>query len=185
MDGFEQVKREVNLAADKPGKVSVELKKGSVVVEVRGGPDTATIALDGKAASGRRIDGVASGVSHTIVVSAPGFKDATVSFTGAPHETKVVDVTMEKAPEIKHGSVRPNPVQPVAAPAGNGKLNVGASGGWCNVTVDGAARGATPVAGLELSAGPHKVTCTTADGKTHQATVVVPVDGTARHKFTL
>jgi hypothetical protein len=53
------------------------------------------------------------------------------------------------------------------------------------VNVDGVARGATPVAGLELSAGAHKVTCTTADGKTQQATVVVPVDGTARHKFAL
>jgi serine/threonine-protein kinase len=185
MDGFEHVKREVNLAADKPGKVSVELKKGSVVVEVRGAPDNATIALDGKPTDGKRIDGVASGVSHTIVVSAAGYKDATISFTGAPQETKVVDVNMEKAPEIKHGAVKPAQVQPVAAPAGNGKLNVGASGGWCNVTVDGVARGATPVAGLELSAGSHKVTCTTADGKTHAATVTVPADGTVRHKFTL
>ena len=74
---------------------------------------------------------------------------------------------------------------PAPQPAGNGKLNVGASGGWCNVTVDGAARGATPVAGLELSAGSHRVTCTTADGKAQSATVNVPVDGTARYKFTL
>jgi hypothetical protein len=51
--------------------------------------------------------------------------------------------------------------------------------------VDGTPRGATPVAGLELPAGAHKVTCTTADGKTLQATVNVPVDGTARHKFSL
>jgi eukaryotic-like serine/threonine-protein kinase len=187
MDGFEQVKHEVTLAEGNPGKVTAELKKGSVVVEVKVLPEgtPATITLDGKPASGPRIDGVSSGVSHTVLVSAPGYKDATLSFSGSPQETKHLDVTLEKAPDIKHG---PGPVRPTAQPvvaAGNGKLNVGASGGWCNVTVDGAPRGATPVAGLELSAGPHKVTCTTADGKTHAATVNVPVDGTARHKFSL
>jgi hypothetical protein len=64
-------------------------------------------------------------------------------------------------------------------------MNVGASGGWCNVTVDGVAKGATPVAGLELSAGPHRVTCTSAEKGTMSATVVVPADGTARYRFTL
>jgi hypothetical protein len=53
------------------------------------------------------------------------------------------------------------------------------------VTVDGAPRGATPVAGVELSAGTHRVTCTTAEGKAQSATVTVPADGTARYKFTL
>jgi hypothetical protein len=51
--------------------------------------------------------------------------------------------------------------------------------------VDGAPRGATPVAGIELPSGPHRVTCTTAEGKTQSATVNVPVDGTARFKFSL
>ncbi|HRG99434.1 MAG TPA: hypothetical protein PLR99_24475, partial [Polyangiaceae bacterium] len=74
---------------------------------------------------------------------------------------------------------------PPAAAAGVGKLNVGASGGWCNVTVDGKPRGATPAAGIELSAGAHKVTCTTAEGKALSATVTVPVDGVARYKFSL
>ena len=117
--------------------------------------------------------------------------DQTVTFTGSPMETKHLDVTLEKAPEPKHGTGKPAstgataPANPTPAPAGNGKINVGASGGWCNVTIDGAARGATPVAGVELSAGPHRVTCTTPDGKTQTATVVVPADGVARHKFML
>jgi serine/threonine-protein kinase len=103
-------------------------------------------------------------------------------------ETKRLEVTLDKAPDVKRGLPRPKPGEGTAVapqPAGNGKLNVGASGGWCNVTVDGGGRGATPVAGLELSAGPHRVTCTTADGKTQSATVTVPADGTARYKFTL
>ncbi len=187
MDGFEHAKQQISLEADKPAKVQLELKKGSVVVEVKVAPEgtPATMSLDGKAVPGPRIDGIASGVSHRLVVSAPGYVDATLTFTGAPMETKHLDVTLEKAPEPKHGTVARPAVTQVVAPAGSGKLNVGASGGWCNVTVDGTARGATPVAGLELSAGPHKVTCTTADGKTQQASVVVPADGTARYKFTL
>ena len=80
---------------------------------------------------------------------------------------------------------------PVAAPApsppavGSGKLNVGASGGWCNVTVDGTARGATPVAGLDVSAGPHRLGCTAPDGKAQAATVTVAADGTTRYRFTI
>jgi hypothetical protein len=61
---------------------------------------------------------------------------------------------------------------------------VGATGGWCDVTVDGVARGATPVAGIELSAGPHVVTCTSTTG-TASATVIVPADETVRYRFSL
>jgi len=94
-------------------------------------------------------------------------------------------VTLEKLPEPRHGTSAPAARPAAPQPAGNGKLNVGASGGWCNVTVDGTPRGATPVAGLELPAGPHKVTCTTPDGKVRDATVTVSVGDTARYKFTL
>lgn len=193
MDGFEHAREQVTLKTDDakgPARVKLELKKGSVVVEVKVAPEGAspTFVLDGKAVTGPRIDTVTSGVSHKLVVTAPGFTEQTVSFSGNAMETKQLEVTLEKAPE-KHAA---NPGRTSAAsaataaqPAGAGKLNVGASGGWCNVTVDGTARGATPVAGLELSAGTHRVTCTTADGKAQSATVTVPADGTARYKFTL
>ena len=62
---------------------------------------------------------------------------------------------------------------------------MGASGGWCNVTVDGVARGATPIAGLDLGAGPHRVACTAPDGKAQTATVTVAADGTTRYRFTI
>jgi hypothetical protein len=133
---------------------------------------------------------VTSSVSHKLVVTAPGFTEQTVSFSGNAMETKHLDVTLEKVLERHGPSGRPNGAQTTASPTppqpvGAGKLNVGASGGWCNVTVDGAPRGATPVAGVELSAGAHRVTCTTAEGKTQSASVTVPVDGTARYKFSL
>ena len=193
MDGYEQAKQDVKLASGETGKVRLELKKGSVVVELKIEPEgtAATLVLDGKSVTGPHLEGVSSGVSHKLVVSAPGFVEQTVTFTGAPMETKHVDVVLDKAPEVRHttphttGPVVPAPAPQPAATAGSGKLNVGASGGWCNVSVDGAARGATPVAGLELPAGIHKVTCTTPDGKTLQASVTVPADGTARYKFAL
>lgn len=189
MDGYEQVKEQVTLKADEPTKVHLQLKKGSVVVELNVAPESAapTFVLDGKPVTGPRLEGVTSSVSHKLVVAAQGFTEQTVSFTGNPMETKRLDITLDKAPEPKHGMNRAAQASPspAAQPAGSGKLNVGASGGWCNVTVDGAARGATPVAGVELSAGAHRITCTTAEGKTQSATVNVPVDGTARYKFTL
>jgi serine/threonine-protein kinase len=192
MDGFEHAKQQVTLKDDEAQKLRLELKKGSVVVELNVGPAgvSPTYLLDGKGVAGPRIEGVTSGVSHKLVVNAPGYVDQTVTFTGNALETKRLDVTLEKAPEKHATPARPatpsGPTQVSAPqPAGNGKLNVGASGGWCNVTVDGAPRGATPVAGVELSAGSHRVTCTTAEGKTQSTTVNVPADGTARYKFTL
>jgi serine/threonine-protein kinase len=193
MDGFEQMREQVTLKADDTARVKLELKKGSVVVEVKVAPEGAldarpTFTLDGKVVTGPRINAVTSGVSHKLVVTAPGYAEQSVSFTGNAMETKHLEVTLEKAPERHTTSgARPNGGTPTPPPqpAGSGKLNVGASGGWCNVTVDGAARGATPVAGVELPAGAHRITCTTAEGKTQSATVTVPADGTARYKFTL
>jgi serine/threonine-protein kinase len=194
MDGFEHAREQVTLKADEakgPAHMKLDLKKGAVVVEVKVAPAglSPVFVLDGKTVAGPRIEAVTSGVSHKLVVSAPGFTEQSVSFTGSAMETKQLDIALEKAPE-KHAATpgRTSAAAATAAaaqPVGAGKLNVGASGGWCNVTVDGAARGATPVAGLELSAGTHRVTCTTADGKAQSASVNVPVDGTARYKFTL
>jgi serine/threonine-protein kinase len=192
MDGFEQGRESVTLKSEdtsSPSRVKLELKKGSVVAEVKVSPEgiTPAFVLDGKPVPGPRIESLASGVSHKLVVTAPGYTEQTVSFSGNAMETKRLEVTLEKAPEPRHVTTRPggNTVAPPPQPAGAGKLNVGASGGWCNVSIDGAARGATPVAGVELPAGSHRVTCTTAEGKTQTATVVVPADGTARYKFTL
>lgn len=188
MDGFEHAKQNVTLEEGKAADVKLELRKGSVVVDVKVSPDSVTnpvFAIDGKPVAGPRIDGVTSGVSHKLTVTAPGHAESSVTFTGAPLESKHLEVTLEKLPEPRHGGPAPAARPAAPQPAGSGKLNVGASGGWCNVTVDGTARGATPVAGLELTAGPHKVTCTTPDGKVRDATVTVSVGDTARYKFTL
>jgi hypothetical protein len=72
-----------------------------------------------------------------------------------------------------------------AVPSGSGKLNVAASSGWCTLSVDGVPKGPTPIAGLELSAGSHQLSCVTEDGKPHTATVTVKADDIARYRFAL
>jgi serine/threonine protein kinase len=185
-EGFELARQNVTLTDAEPtSAVNLTLSKGSVVIDVAVTPAglALSVLLDGKPPktfdpSTHLIEGVSSGDMHKLVVSAPGYADQTVQFIGSPQEKKRVDVALQK-------EVRRKPVGPGPAPvAGTGKMNVGASGGWCNVTVDGVAKGATPVAGLEMSAGPHKVTCSSEKGMM-SATVVVPADGTARYRFTL
>jgi eukaryotic-like serine/threonine-protein kinase len=80
-------------------------------------------------------------------------------------------------------SAKPTATAP-PKPKGSGFLNVAAAGGWCNVSVDGAGKGPTPLARIELSEGTHTVTCTS-EGKTQSAVVVISDGGTARHKFTI
>jgi serine/threonine-protein kinase len=184
-DGFESEKQSVTLTEAKPkGTIKVDLKKGSVVVTVTVLPAglTPTLSLDGKKYGTLEADGIPSGDQHKLIVSAPGYQDYTTTFIGAPQEKKHFDVTLQKEVKVT-GTAH---TATAAGPTGSGKLNVGASGGWCNVSVDGVPRGATPVAGIELSAGPHRVTCTPGDGKPPQtATVVVPANDTARQKFSL
>jgi eukaryotic-like serine/threonine-protein kinase len=185
-EGFELAKQAVTLADSEPtSTINVVLSKGSVIVDLNLTPPTlpVTLLLDGKPAKPTDphvLEGVSSGDMHKLVVSAPGYVDQTVQFMGSPQERKRVDVVMQKETHRTHGGPA------VAVPAaGTGKMNIGAAGGWCNVSVDGVAHGATPVAGLEMAAGAHRVTCTPPDHAPMSATVVVPADGTARYRFTL
>jgi len=184
-DGFESEKQSVTLTEAVPkGTIKVDLKKGSVVVTVTVLPAglKPTLSLDGKKYDTLEADGIPSGDQHKLIVSASGYQDYTTTFIGTPQEKKHFDVTLQK--EVKATGTAHTAT--AAVPTGSGKLNVGASGGWCNVSVDGVPRGATPVAGIELSAGPHRVTCSPGDGKPPQtATVVVPANDTARQKFSL
>ena len=185
MDGFEASKQTVSLTEGSPkASVKAELKKGSVVLTVTVEPSSvkASVSLDGKKYDGLTLDGISSGDQHKVTVSAPGYLDYSTSFIGTPQETKHIDVTLVKSTPGPNGTIP----KPPPGPSGSGKLNVGASGGWCNVSVDGVPRGATPVAGIELSAGPHKVTCSPGDGKPPVTTTVnVPANDTARYKFSL
>ena len=198
-DGFERASQQVLLTDGAPeGKVNLSLRRGSVSLDVsckQGAGDCSKVALslDGKPYPGTSIDGVTSGEPHQLVVTVPGAGDQTFAFTGAAFERKHFDVVASGPGPMtndgtshhssSHSAASAAPA--AAAPVGNGKLNVGAAGGWCNVTVDGVARGATPVAGIDVTAGPHKVSCAPPDGKAQTATVSVSADATTRYRFTL
>jgi serine/threonine-protein kinase len=201
-DGFERASEQVTLTDEQPnGNVAVTLKRGSVAIDVGCKQAAAecpslALSLDGKAYPGTAIDGVTSGEPHKLVVSVPGAADQTFTFTGSPYEKKHFDVTLDRgdgdlgapatSPAAHHAHSSPPSASPAPpSAAGSGKLNVGAAGGWCNVTVDGTARGATPVAGIELPTGPHRVTCASPDGKSQVATVTVAADTTTRYRFTI
>ena len=122
-------------------------------------------------------------------VDAPAPKD-TGTIAPAKHVDTVVNkvaaATPQAAPATPTASLRHSTRGGAATqPTGSGKLNIGASGGWCNVTVDGVARGATPIAGLDVSAGPHKLSCAPPDGKPQTTTVNVTADSTTRYRFAL
>jgi serine/threonine protein kinase len=93
----------------------------------------------------------------------------------APNASASKDV-----PEISVDSL------PVATRAKRGpRLSITASPGWCSVSVDGVARGVTPVAWFEVSAGPHRIDCVPPSGKIQTATVTTFEGSSARHAFTL
>ncbi len=74
---------------------------------------------------------------------------------------------------------------PAAAPQGKGELLVSAQPGWCALAVDGKEKGPTPVAGLVLAAGPHKLECRTPKGALKSGTATVQDGAITRYKFML
>lgn len=66
-----------------------------------------------------------------------------------------------------------------------GHLSVAAAPGWCTISVDGLARGPTPVAAIDVPAGAHRVECVPPSGKPRTATVTVAEGTVTRHKFAL
>jgi len=83
-------------------------------------------------------------------------------------------------------SVDSLPVAPSAEPAhGTGRLLIGASPGWCTITIDGMKRGPTPVPAVDLSAGLHVIRCDSPSGKTKTDSIYIKDGATARHRFTI
>jgi hypothetical protein len=68
---------------------------------------------------------------------------------------------------------------------GYGRVHVAATPGYCFVSIDGKEKGPTPVAGIDVSAGMHTITCKTPSGKTKSMFVNVPEGQTTKEKFAL
>jgi serine/threonine protein kinase len=80
----------------------------------------------------------------------------------------------------------PVATRPASLPAkGNGRLSVVANPGWCSVSVDGVARGVTPVQFFELGAGAHRIDCVPPSGKPKSANITVAEGSAAHFRFAL
>lgn len=97
----------------------------------------------------------------------------------APSANEPPSISVDSLP----GTTAQKPLGPLAR--GAGRLLVSASPGWCNLTIDGKERGPTPVAGLDLPAGPHQLRCDAPSGKTKTQTVTIQDGSTSRIKLAL
>jgi serine/threonine-protein kinase len=77
------------------------------------------------------------------------------------------------------------PVASAKKTAAIGQLAVSANPGYCTVTVDGMRQGPTPIARLDLSAGEHKLECTSPAGRTRATSITIQEGQTTRYRFML
>jgi serine/threonine-protein kinase len=182
-EGLEPYRETVTLGDALPTKtINAEMKGGSVTVLLEIDPP-ATVWLDSKPWKGDRgkIDGISAGEEHKLVISASGYTPKTLTFTAQPGETKTFTETLLKAepgvPVPPAG--KPDDGKPAAAPA---KVRVGAKGGFCNVTVNGASFGATPVEAT-VQSGTVRVSCKPANGPAMSQSIQVAPGETGKVSF--
>ena len=184
-EGLEPYRETVTLGDALATKTIVtELKAGSVTVVLKVDPPP-TVWIDGKPWKGdrARIDGISAGEEHKIVISASGYVAKTLAFTAQPGETKTFTEALLKAdPNAPVSAGKPDEPK-TAAPAGApAKVRVGAKGGFCTVTVNGASLGPTPVE-ASVPSGTVRVSCKPASGATMSQSIQVGPGETGRVSF--
>jgi serine/threonine protein kinase len=194
-DGFESYREKLTLTTTGEGDarkgesrtVKVEMKKGSVTVVLEVEP-TPQVWVDGKAWNGdvKKVEGISADEEHKIAVAAAGYVAKTFTFKAKQGETLT----------FKHVLVKADPRVPTPGPrdagpkddgkgkGGTGTVRVGAKGGFCNVSVNGAALGPTPTQ-TTVPAGTARVTCTPEGGSPMTQSVQVEAGGTARVGFVI
>jgi hypothetical protein len=179
------------------------------IARVKTTPPGATLYLDGKkleAQSPATLDDLPVGQEHILLAQVDGYDDKVVKFEVAAGEVKPVDVVLTKPPtgvKVHHEKRPPRPASPkaaspaVATPApspapepppapvkleGEGTLVI-ASSPWCNVSIDGAAKGPTPVS-AKVPAGKHTVVLTNPEFKISRTlSVMVMPNETVRKRL--
>jgi serine/threonine-protein kinase len=183
-EGYAPARHEVTLTEERRSDTfKATLSKGTVKVTVTTNVPKPHLVLDGKPVTGPTLEGITANEEHKLTVSAQGYATRSQVFMGGPNETKSLSITLDKDKPGARGSDEGEPA-PVR-PAGTGKLNVGSKGGYCTVSVDGKTYGSTPVGGIALSAGNHRVSCRTESGKTLSQGVRIEADQTARVSFAI
>jgi hypothetical protein len=106
---------------------------------------------------------------------------------GAPAEPKTVASAVPNASASTEVPVISVDALPVASRTAKrtARLSVTASPGWCSVSVDGVARGVTPVTGFELTPGAHRIDCVPPTGRAQSTTITASEGSAAHHGFAL
>jgi serine/threonine-protein kinase len=124
--------------------------------------------------------------SHAAAASQASVISAVSGGIAAP---KIAAPTVATASDVPVISVDSLPVATKNAPpkvqAGNGRLQIVSSPGPCSVSVDGVSRGTTPLGGLELPAGAHRIDCAPALGRAKSVNLTISDGASARYKFSL
>ncbi|MCK6586789.1 MAG: protein kinase, partial [Polyangiaceae bacterium] len=184
-EGFETYRESFTLSDAAPAKaVNAEMRTGSVTVILKVDPPP-MIWLDNKPWKGKgsKIEGLAADEEHKLVFTANGFVPKTVTFTAKQGETKVIEERLVKSDGVGAAGGTPAGGEPKAGGA-TAKVRVGSKGGFCNVTINGASHGSTPVEAV-VNAGTVRVSCKPADGASQSQVVKVNAGDTARVSFKL
>lgn len=136
----------------------------------------------GAVVSARPRTDTTSGVARGPETTAPRSTGADPVSTTPPSEQTAL--SSNEPPTVSVNSL-PGAKNATPVARGSGRLNVAASPGWCTITIDGTEHGPTPLAGVDLPAGPHRIVCKPATGKARTANVVVQDGASAKYRFAL
>jgi serine/threonine protein kinase len=181
-----------------PGAVSIPTSNSGISAPTFGatGPSRRTMAITaGMLAVAAVVLGIVSSFSHgdqephAAAATQSTVVSAIAGGTSAPKIAAPLAVPVNSV-DVPVISVDSLPVATKNAPPapktpGNGRLVIVASPGSCAVSVDGVARGTTPLGGLELTAGPHRIDCAPPTGKAKSVSVTISDGASARYKFSL
>jgi eukaryotic-like serine/threonine-protein kinase len=194
MEGFESHKETIKLEkAGDARKLVVKLLTGSVTVELDVVPEP-LVWIDGKPWKGEwKKLSVSADEEHKIAVSASGYAPKTFTFTAKKGETKKFQHALVKLTPEQLAAQNAKPDKPTSTgepkveapkPGAMGTIRVNAKGGFCNVSINGAAHGPTPVV-AQVPAGNVRVSCKPESGPSQATVVQVPEGGTGRASFQI
>jgi eukaryotic-like serine/threonine-protein kinase len=186
-EGLEAYREVVSLTdAARSKEINAELKAGSVTLVLRIEPPP-TVWVDGEPWKGDRfkIEGLSADEEHKVVVSASGFVPKTFVFIAKRGETKtIIDRLVKGDPGSAAAVGAGEAKEPTVAAGAQAKVRVGAKGGYCNVTINGAGFGATPVEAV-VPAGNVRVSCKPQTGAAMSQSIKVGAGETGRVSFKI
>ena len=186
MEGYAPVRETITLsAAESSARIDETLQAGTVTVVIKTNVPDAKLFIDSKSYDELRVEGLEANEEHKLVVAANGYSARTARFRAGPNETKELTLNLEREDPSKKKDGKSSSAKATNEPVGQGKLNVGSRGGYCNVTVGGRSYGPTPVGGIVLPAGSHVVGCKPSDGPAKSMSVTISPDKTSRVSFNL